>query len=227
MKLSQQTINLLKNFSDINENLLIEKGKFTVKTISEIENIFAIGMLQTDEAFPVDVPIYQLKEFLGFLSLVKDFSLDFTDSAVIIYNTDTQVRYQMASKSIITYPENDLVMPSVDFSIELTNAVISQIRSACSLLGEDTVVFSASSKDDSLVSVSVMSLEDVTANSFEIHLQLAEGTVPENERFILNVKNLKIIPQTYYTSFSKLGLMRMSSDNKDVEYYIALEEGVE
>ena len=69
MKLSEQTIKLLENFSTINESILIKKGN-RIRTISVMKNIFAEAEVQ--EEFPRDFAIYELKQFLNGLSLHDD-----------------------------------------------------------------------------------------------------------------------------------------------------------
>ena len=222
MKLSTKTIALLKNFAEINENLFIQEGERIIRTISPIGNIFAVGRLKEDEIFPIDVPIYQLREFLSVLGLVKDFSLEFeSEDSLLVKNSNSTVRYRLASKDIITYPENDVVMPEVDFSFNLSTDIIGKIRSACSILGEETISFSHG-PDNQTVRLLVTSLEDPTSNSFELYIPVSEGEIPPDQNYIIHSGNLKIIPQQYTVSFSKEGLARFVSD--DVEYYIPLEE---
>ena len=61
MKLSDKTINLLKNFSDINQSILFKKGN-KLRTISVMKNIMAEAEVQED--FPKDFAIYDLTQFL-------------------------------------------------------------------------------------------------------------------------------------------------------------------
>ena len=45
MNLSTDTIDVLKNFSNINQNILVKPGK-TVQTISTMKNILAVSRLK-------------------------------------------------------------------------------------------------------------------------------------------------------------------------------------
>ena len=62
MKLSEQTVNILKNFSDINQNILVKSGN-QLQTMSTMKNI--LGTAEVSETFPRDFGIYDLNEFLG------------------------------------------------------------------------------------------------------------------------------------------------------------------
>ena len=66
MKLSNETLELLKNFSTINQNLLIKAGN-TISTMSAMKNI--VAKADVAETFTQEVAIYDLNEFLSAVSL--------------------------------------------------------------------------------------------------------------------------------------------------------------
>ena len=74
MKLSDNTLNLLKNFSSINPSLLFKQGN-SLRTMSVAKNILA--EVEITEEFPNDFAIYDLNQFLNTLNLHKDPELDF------------------------------------------------------------------------------------------------------------------------------------------------------
>ena len=61
MQLSSDTIAVLKNFSDINQNILVKPGN-TIQTISTLKNILAQAEIK--EKFDNEFAIYDLPEFL-------------------------------------------------------------------------------------------------------------------------------------------------------------------
>ena len=77
MKLSDATVGVLKNFANINQNILIEEGK-QIRTMSTMKNILASAGVV--EEFPKNVGIYDLNEFLGVLSMTKDADIEFGES---------------------------------------------------------------------------------------------------------------------------------------------------
>ena len=64
MKLSDKTINLLKNFSTINQSILFKQGS-RLRTISVMKNILAEATIT--EELPQDFGIYDLGQFLNCL----------------------------------------------------------------------------------------------------------------------------------------------------------------
>ena len=61
MKLSEQTIEILSNFSGINPNMVFKEGN-TLSTISEAKNILASATIE--ERIPREFGLYDLGEFL-------------------------------------------------------------------------------------------------------------------------------------------------------------------
>ena len=61
MQLHNDTIDILKNFSEINQNLLVKEGN-TLSTISVMKNILADA--EVSESFPKEFGIYDLNDFL-------------------------------------------------------------------------------------------------------------------------------------------------------------------
>ena len=66
MKLSNNTLSLLKNFSSINQSILFKKGN-TLRTISVMKNILAEATVTED--FGKDFGVYDLNQFLNGLGL--------------------------------------------------------------------------------------------------------------------------------------------------------------
>ena len=75
MKLSDNTLNVLKNFAGINNSILVKEGN-KLRTISVAKNILAEANIT--EEFPRDVAIYDLNQFLNGLGLHSDPDLDFS-----------------------------------------------------------------------------------------------------------------------------------------------------
>ncbi len=76
MKLTSETISVLKNFSTINANLMVKAGS-SLSTMSAMKNI--VAKADVTEKFPSDFAIYDLNEFLSALSLFGKPDLDFNN----------------------------------------------------------------------------------------------------------------------------------------------------
>ena len=116
MKLSDATKEILKNFSEINPNVMITPGN-QIKTISTMKNILATAGVE--ENFPQEIAIYDLSEFLGMLSLFNKPSFAFDDKSMTINEegTSTKSKYYFADPSILTTPQKDVKMPTTEVEL--------------------------------------------------------------------------------------------------------------
>ncbi len=80
MKLSDNTLTILKNFAGINNSILVKQGN-KLRTISVAKNILAEANIT--EEFPRDFAIYDLNQFLNGLGLHQDPDLDFTEESYL------------------------------------------------------------------------------------------------------------------------------------------------
>ena len=215
MKLSDKTINLLKNFSSINQSILIKHGN-KLRTISVMKNILAEAKI--DEEFPKDFGIYDLNQFLNGLSLHQDPELDFgSENYVVIKEGKMRSKYFFASAEIIVSPpDKPITLPSEDVNFVITAQQLEKLKKAASVyqLPDVSVI-----GEDGVVKLVARDKKNDTSNNFSI-------IVGETDKqFVFNFKeeNLKIIPGTYEVVISSKLLSRFTSQNYDLTYYIALE----
>ena len=110
MKLSNDTVNLLKNFSAINSNIVIQEGN-VLRTMAEAKNVMANA--EVGETFNNTVGIYDLGEFLSVYGMFDDPDLDFDEegNTVTIREGRRSVRYFFSDPEILTTPSKDIKMP--------------------------------------------------------------------------------------------------------------------
>ena len=90
MKLSEHTVEVLKNFATINQNLVIKEGS-TLTTMSAMKNI--VAKADVEESFDKEVAIYDLNEFLASISLFTSPVLEFNDGFLEIQEfTEEKIR---------------------------------------------------------------------------------------------------------------------------------------
>ena len=118
MKLSDNTLNVLKNFAGINNSILVKEGN-KLRTISVAKNILAEANIT--EEFPRDVAIYDLNQFLNGLSLHADPDLDFSpESYITIKEGKRRVKYFYADPQVIVAPpEKEINLPTEDVCFQL------------------------------------------------------------------------------------------------------------
>ena len=219
MELSENTLNVLKNFSGINQNMMIRTGN-TIKTISEARTVLATAHVSED--FPIDFGIYDLNEFIGVLNLVDTPRLAFKDEYVIVNDSTgrSKVKYFFSSEDTLTTPQKDLTMPETNVKFTLTNDTMNKIKRAASTLGHSEVSISG---QDGVLSLSVVDSQNMTSNAFSIDV---DGDFDKDAvfNFILSINNLKILPGDYEVAISSKLISQFSHTSLDVKYWIALEK---
>ena len=215
MKLSEKTLTLLKNFSNINQSILFKQGS-SLRTISVMKNILAEATI--DEDLPTDFGIYDLGQFLNGLALHTRPELDFQNEGyVYIKEGRMRSKYFFADpKVIVTPPEKEITLPSEDVSFTLSTDQLDKLLKAAGIyqLPDLTVV-----GKNGVVKIQVRDRKNDTSNSFAITV----GETDESFSFNFQVENIKILPGTYDVVVSKKLLSRFTSQNYNLKYYIALE----
>ena len=215
MKLSDRTINLLKNFSSINQSILFKEGN-SLRTISVMKNILAEANIAED--IPRDFGIYDLNQFLNGLNLHQSAELDFqNDGYVVIKEGRSRSKYFFADPNVIvTPPEKSISLPTEDVCFTLdTNQLDKLLKAAAVYQLPDLSAVG----EDGVVKLVVRDKKNETSNDFSV-------VVGENKSefsFNLKVENIKIIPGSYDVVVSKKLLSRFKSTQYDLTYYIALE----
>ena len=133
MKFSARTIQILRNFSTINESLIFKPGK-QLKTISQSKTILARANIDTeiDSAFG----IYDLGQFLSAISLFEDPDLIMGDKAMTIAKGSEKINYIYSEMSLmLAPPEKEIQLPSCDVEFELKNDVLVRVQKALGIIG--------------------------------------------------------------------------------------------
>ena len=215
MKLSEKTLTLLKNFSNINQSILFKQGS-SLRTISVMKNILAEATI--DEDLPTDFGIYDLGQFLNGLALHTRPELDFQNEGyVYIKEGRMRSKYFFADpKVIVTPPEKEITLPSEDVSFTLSTDQLDKLLKAAGIyqLPDLTVV-----GKNGVVKIQVRDRKNDTSNDFAITV----GETDDSFEFYFKVENIKILPGTYNVAVSKKLLSRFTSQNYNLKYYIALE----
>ena len=215
MKLSEKTLTLLKNFSNINQSILFKQGS-SLRTISVMKNILAEATI--DEDLPTDFGIYDLGQFLNGLALHTRPELDFQNEGyVYIKEGRMRSKYFFADpKVIVTPPEKEITLPSEDVSFTLSTDQLDKLLKAAGIYQlPDLAVVGR----NGVVKIQVRDKKNDTSNDFAITV----GETDDSFEFNFKVENIKILPGTYDVVVSKKLLSRFTSQNYNLKYYIALE----
>jgi len=218
MELTENSLEVLRNFSTINQNILIKPGN-EIRTISEARNV--LTKAHVDVEFPSQFAIYDLNQFISVLSLVDKPNLEFSENYVTINDGSglSSVKYFFSSPDTITTSEKDITMPEAEVKFTLDEKKLSKLRSASSALGIRTLIITSKSGS---INLAISDIDNATGNVYNV--DVAGTCDSENFTFILNMENLKLFAGDYEVSISSKLISHFKHKEKDVQYWIALEK---
>jgi len=216
MKLSNETLAVLKNFSSINQGIQFKKGK-KIATVSSSKTVLAQAVLADD--FPQDFCIYDLNQFLAVHGLFKDGAdIDFDSSNVIFKGGKSKVKYRMTDKNmIVTPPEKEIVLPSVDCSFTLTQDDLEWIMKTSSVLSSPHIAIQS---DGDTINLLTFDAADDSAHTNSIELGEGNG---KTYKVVFKTENIKLIPGSYEVDISFKGIGHFKNVKDDIDYWIAFE----
>ena len=220
MKLSPNTLTVLKNFASINDNLVVDAGS-TLQTINEQKTLLANATVE--ENFPQRFGIFKLNEFLAVYSQLErqygEPDLNFKDNRMVMSVSDNETVYPYSEPSVLSYPDKQVSLPSSDVVVTITQELLANVLSMASVYklakiriqstGKGKTVLAAFDENDGMRQSS-NKLDHETDKVFDIHF---------------SISNLKMVPADYEVSISKKFISKW--DNKSdckVDYFVAIEK---
>ena len=223
MKLSNDTVTVLKNFSTINQNLVINPGK-NISTMSAMKNIVAKATVTED--FPQAFAIYDLNEFLSALSLFENPDLDFKEDFVVMTETGSKgksLKYWYSDPSVVTTPAKEITMPSSEVTFTFSSDLLSDVTKAAAVIGAPDMVLEGMDLGTAILKVT--DKKNDTANNYAVGVDTNHEDSDKNVpyKFWFKVENLRLLPGSYDVKVSSKKISYFKNTNVDVEYFIALE----
>ena len=218
MKLSKHTLNMLKNFSDINMSIEIKEGNI-LRTVSVQKNILAQAELE--DSFPQDFAIYELNRFLGAVSLFDDPEFRFNGKSANIGTTRHSVDYVYCDPSmIVTPPENNITFPDPEVKFTLSQDALSQIMKASNVLGTPEIAIEGGPHPNDVIRIKALDVNNDSTDTFKVVLdEKSEHTF----MFVFKTENMKMIPGNYDVEISSKGISHFTLQGQKLEYWIATE----
>ena len=217
MKVSERTINLLKNYANINQSIEFREGN-VLKTVSPLNTILA--SVEVEEVFSRTFPIYELSRFLGTLDLFNNPELDFTDNGVSITDDKHEATYRYCGSSSMfqTPPDKDITFPDAEINFDLSQEQFKKTINAANTLGLPEVIVEGNGSDIQLV---VSDTGNVSSDIFSTKV----GATDKTFRMIFKTENLnKIMEGTYDVSLSSKRISHFTRRGDSLQYWIALEQ---
>ena len=216
MNLSSDTIAVLKNFSDINQNILLKPGN-KVQTISTMKNILAEA--EISEKFDSEFAIYDLPEFLRAVELFQKPSLNFNGGSnvqIADNNSKQSIKYFFADKSVIVAPTKNITMPDKEVTFTLKKDDFAKLQKGVTTLNLPDVAVKGDGK-----SITLVATDKKNKSSNDYSISVGESDKKFNAYF--KAENFKMVSDDYDVAISKQKISHFVNRNKPIQYWIALE----
>jgi hypothetical protein len=219
MKFSQKTIEVIKNFSTINQGMLFKQGK-VLKTVSPQKNVMALANIEDE--ITNEFSVYDLNNFLTVLSLTDNCEFSFDDEHVILNSKQGRgvVNYRFTAQNmIVTPPEKDIVFPEAEIKVTIEQEDLLWIFKTSSVLGTPHIGIYSDGNG-----VFVTAFDATGTGSHNTNLKFASGN-GDVYNIHFKIDSLKIIPGTYEVHISSKGVSHWTNKNEEIQYWITTEPG--
>ena len=222
MKLSKRSIQILKNFFNIRESLVIKPGNelYTARK----DSVYA--WTTVEEEFPVEIAFYNLGAFLSMVDKLEEPELDFQEKLVIIKKGSSRVKFKYAS-SAATLRFPDMVafgdkMPPNAISISKFSADdLSNVLRISSTLGFDLVQVVCKS---GVAIIKCIRSKDEKGNCFEIGKM--KGLESPDFVASVDIRKFALVPDDYALYVVPGKSLFFKGDGMKTNYLLSLEKGL-
>ena len=225
IKLSQDTLAVLKVFASINNSLAFKEGN-ELKTLNESGSIICTATVA--EHFPIDMSVYELNKLLSILSLPSFNGAelvfeDGVDSHMTIKSTSSSanIKYFFSSAEFAKHPGKTINLPRVDVEFVLTQDVIDNFQKTAAVLGHKNIKVKV--KDKQLVLIA--SADGGIDSSNDFTLSMGDNDAEDFDATI-KLENLKLVTGDYTVQMLKKegrGISRFEHTTRKIVTFIALE----
>jgi len=218
MKVSSDTLQVLKNFASINTNIVFKPGDI-ISTISSAKNIFARAQIK--EQIPNQFAVYDLNSLLAMISLVNDQDVDFGDKSLQISSPAGMFEYFYSNPEVVTAAPDGEIQHNEVYKFKLTAEDVQMLMKAAAITGAPTISITCHNQN---VTMSVGDRKNKSSNTFSRDL----GSAFDEFDIFIAVENLKVIPDAYDVSVAKTQkakFLHFRHESKDLQYWIAAEPG--
>lgn len=225
MKISKRTLDILKNFSTINNSIVVKPGN-KISTISNAQNILAT--VDVDETFETEFGIYDLSRFLGVVSLIDDPDFDFQEKMVIINGNRNSIRYPyVAASNVLVPPSNEIKLPTIDASFELKNNDIERILKVASIMSLPYISFFGNGEKVYIRALSSENITDVDNEAANVSV-IEIGETEKTFNAVFKAQFFRLLPNDYKVEITSKGVAKFSGDLQSdiyrINYWIATEK---
>lgn len=205
--LTDTTVDILKNFANINSQAVFKAGT-AQRTCNTMRNF--IADVELPESLPVDCSLYELNRLLGILDTCKGTAwptIEFGAASLVVDHDHGQVTIPYAHAAVVAAPPTQTFFLSNPIaSFTLTNALWTKIkRTAAVLQTTDVYVVVTAAGDLSLKLVNAKDKGGDTGGSASYNLPDTVVTDPVDNIWSIKFDALELLPGDYKVDVGEVG----------------------
>ncbi len=212
MKLTAETVAILKNYASINQNIQLKQGK-TLSTISPQKNILSSAEISED--IPQTFAIYDLNRLLAAMSAYDKMpELTFEEKRLLVGKT----QYTYGDPSMLVLPpEKKLDFPEPEIKFTMPKDKYDMCLKMASILQVPELVVHGDGSIIQLVAT------DTNNSSTDSHPEEV-GTTDKTFQMVFKIENMKLLSGSYHVGISSKGIAHFAHEHSKLEYWIATEQ---
>lgn len=211
--MQKSTLEILKNFSGINNGILIKSGNM-LRTVSSAKNLFAVAKI--DDNFPKEFAIFDLNQFLATVSLFDNPEISYHKDHLLIRKDTSKIKYMYSSAStVLAAPEKDISFKNPDLRFVLTKNHFSQLIKSSSVLEFDTLEFNADG-------VTAYNSKVKNENRYTFTPDSMEKSEGVKASYRIRIDLLKMIPGDYEVRVSEQAV-HFKNPSMKLDYFVAVD----
>jgi hypothetical protein len=216
MKLSKDTIDILKNFSTISNGMKFKHGN-RLRVVNE--NKAVLAQANVKDTFTKDFCVYELNKFLSSISLfdTTNLELEFDDFNVLLKGQNkTSTKYRVCDEEMIVVPpEKEINVTEWDAQITLSKEQLDFILKSADINSAPHI---AVQSDGENVGILTFDAKDDSVNTSIVEVAKSE----KQFKHVFKRDYFNFVSGSYDVSVSKR-VLHLKNKEKDVQYWIVAE----
>ncbi len=215
MKLTAETLAILKNYASINQNIQFKQGN-SLSTISPQKNI--LSQAEIGEDIPNTFAIYDLNKLLGALSLFDKPDLTVGEKKLNIQQGEYKLDYVYGDPSMLVLPpEKALDFPDPEIKFKMSKDAYDACLKAAQVLALPELVVHGDGETVFLVATD-------TNNDSSDEFRKEVGETDDQFQMVFKIENMKLLSGGYQVGISSKGIAHFQHEHSKLQYWIATEQ---
>ncbi|AFN69671.1 DNA polymerase processivity factor [Aeromonas phage Aes012] len=208
MKLTKETLSVMKNFAAINPSLRLTPGNFIM---TKSVNGVAYAEATIADEIDSELNIYDLPNFLSILGQLGEGSeINLSNGEIVIQNGRAKVNLPDAESSVIVVPKQRLRMPPADVEFDLKAEDLAEILKISRAVGADRIAIT--NRNDHIV-IDAFAVEDGDNARTRYSLTVCPYEGTNNFSFVINLENVSVVIADYKINISSKGAAQFQGIN--------------